>query len=207
MNKKTDLLIKIVDTNAHQYYESHSTYHPGDSGIDLFVLEDIQLSPGETKLIDLGIQCEMIQTEYSKAGYQHRSKNSSYYLYARSSISKTPLILANSTGIIDSGYRGNIMAAIKYVPTSEDLNNLVFYTTNYLLDNVPVERENIDLDKIKETVGSKLPKYIIKAGTRLVQICAPDLGPLDIKLVKELSQSLRGSGGFGSTNIKSSNIK
>jgi len=33
-------------------------------------------------------------------------------LYPRSSISKTPLRLANSIGIIDSGYRGNIMAAV-----------------------------------------------------------------------------------------------
>lgn len=36
----------------------------------------------------------------------------SYYLYPRSSVgTKTPLRLANSVGIIDSGYRGNIIAA------------------------------------------------------------------------------------------------
>ena len=35
-----------------------------------------------------------------------------YYLYLRSSTgTKTPLRLANSVGIIDSGYRGNIIAA------------------------------------------------------------------------------------------------
>jgi dUTPase len=33
-----------------------------------------------------------------------------FYLYPRSSISKTNLRLANSVGIIDSGYRGNILA-------------------------------------------------------------------------------------------------
>ena len=34
-----------------------------------------------------------------------------YYLYSRSSTaSKTPLRLANSVGVIDSGYRGNIIA-------------------------------------------------------------------------------------------------
>ena len=35
-----------------------------------------------------------------------------YYLYPRSSIYKTPMRLANSVGIIDSGYRGNIMAMV-----------------------------------------------------------------------------------------------
>ena len=35
-----------------------------------------------------------------------------YYVYPRSSISKTPLRLANSVGIIDSGYRGELMAVV-----------------------------------------------------------------------------------------------
>jgi len=33
-------------------------------------------------------------------------------LYPRSSIVKTPLRLSNSVGIIDAGYRGNIMAFV-----------------------------------------------------------------------------------------------
>ena len=36
-----------------------------------------------------------------------------YYSYPRSSISKTPLLLANSVGIIDSGYRGQIIGAFR----------------------------------------------------------------------------------------------
>ena len=36
-----------------------------------------------------------------------------FYLYPRSSISKTPLMLANHTGIIDAGYRGNLMVALR----------------------------------------------------------------------------------------------
>ena len=39
-------------------------------------------------------------------------RNVCYYLYPRSSISKTPLRLANSVGIIDAGYRGNLMAVV-----------------------------------------------------------------------------------------------
>lgn len=35
-----------------------------------------------------------------------------FYLYPRSSISKTNFRLANSTGIIDSGYRGNLIAIL-----------------------------------------------------------------------------------------------
>ena len=38
-----------------------------------------------------------------------KNYNTGYYLYPRSSIVKTQFRLANSVGIIDSGYRGNIM--------------------------------------------------------------------------------------------------
>ena len=61
------------------------------------IIEDINFSPGETKAIKLGIACE------PKDG-------KSYYLMPRSSISKTPLRMSNSIGLIDGGYRGEIMA-------------------------------------------------------------------------------------------------
>ena len=78
-------------------YENHGHFHDGDAGLDLYVLEDIQFDPGETKAIKLGISCE---PDDGKA----------YYLFPRSSISKTPLRMANSIGLIDGGYRGEIMA-------------------------------------------------------------------------------------------------
>ena len=65
--------------------------------MDLYVLEDIQFEPNKTKAIKLGISCE---PEDGKA----------YYLFPRSSISKTPLRMANSIGLIDGGYRGEIIA-------------------------------------------------------------------------------------------------
>ena len=74
----------------------------GDAGLDLYCPSDLVVGPGETKFIDLKIRCEALK----------EGRNISYYLYARSSISKTPLRLANSVGIIDAGYRGNIIAAV-----------------------------------------------------------------------------------------------
>lgn len=38
------------------------------------------------------------------------------FLFPRSSISKTGLIMANSVGVIDSDYRGNIKFRFKYIP-------------------------------------------------------------------------------------------
>ena len=72
--------------------------------MDLYVLEDIYFESGETKAIKLGISCE---PEDGKA----------YYLLPRSSISKTPLRMANSIGLIDGGYRGEIMAVCDNIKT------------------------------------------------------------------------------------------
>ena len=49
----------------------------------------------------------------------------SYYLYPRSSLSKTPYRLANSVGIIDSGYRGNIIAALD--EQEQETSGVAFY--------------------------------------------------------------------------------
>ena len=91
------LFIEPHNDSAWEFYRNHGHFHDGDAGLDLYVLEDIQFDPGETKAIKLGISCE---PDDGKA----------YYLFPRSSISKTPLRMANSIGLIDGGYRGEIMA-------------------------------------------------------------------------------------------------
>lgn len=76
----------------------------GDAGLDLYCPGDMEILPGQTAKIDLKIQCEGLS--------DNDDRNVCYYLYPRSSISKTPLRLANSVGIIDAGYRGNLMAVV-----------------------------------------------------------------------------------------------
>ena len=91
------LFIKVLNEKAKKYYENHGHFHKGDAGLDLYVLEDIEFAAGETKLIKLGISCEP-------------EDGIAYFLMPRSSISKTPLRMSNSIGLIDGGYRGEIMA-------------------------------------------------------------------------------------------------
>ena len=100
------LFIKPHSEIARSFYQNHGHFHKGDAGLDLYVLEDIKFNAGETKAIKLGISCE---PEDGRA----------YYLFPRSSISKTPLRMANSIGLIDGGYRGEIMAVCDNIK-SED---------------------------------------------------------------------------------------
>ena len=99
--------ISILPQNntIKEMYDNHSTYHEGDSGLDLFFPEEINIGPRETKLISLGIKCEAWPSK-------NKEHNISYYLYPRSSISRTPLRMSNSVGIIDAGYRGSLMVSV-----------------------------------------------------------------------------------------------
>ena len=85
----------------------------------------------------------------------------SFYLVPRSSISNTFFQMANSIGIIDAGYRGNLKAKIR----------------NFNPQN-------------SETLMTG----------RYFQIVSPDLKPIKVNIVRELSETTRGSNGFGSTN-------
>lgn len=42
------------------------------------------------------------------------------FLFPRSSVSETGLIMANSVGVIDSDYRGAVKARFKFIPGSND---------------------------------------------------------------------------------------
>ena len=85
---------------ALKHNENFMKTHFCDSGFDLLAPETITLSG--TRLVNYKIKCAMYDDDVPSA----------YYLYPRSSIYKTSFRLANSVGIIDRGYRGNICAAL-----------------------------------------------------------------------------------------------
>lgn len=93
------------------YFESDQEwYKHGDStgqnsGYDLYLPEEMVLPPKSVTFIDYKIK----MTTTSGTGF---------WLMPRSSISKTKLRMANSIGLIDPTYRGNLIAAIEN--TSEE---------------------------------------------------------------------------------------
>lgn len=107
-------LIKIHDINAPSaeylitYYTKYQHKFETDSGIDLVVPDDIICPPHKTTAIHLGICCAPVT-----------DKPCGYYLYPRSSLSNTPLRLANSVGIIDYTYRGEIIAKVDNISDVE----------------------------------------------------------------------------------------
>jgi len=103
------LLIKVSPENCDLYH-GHSSYH-GDSGLDLFIVKN-QIIPAKSlgTPINLDVKCAAYSDKLSSCACQEASLP--YLLVPRSSISKTPLRMSNSIGVIDFQYRGSLIAMV-----------------------------------------------------------------------------------------------
>jgi dUTP pyrophosphatase len=145
-----------------------------DAGFDLFAPETIDFfGPGwpqksPVNKLDFKICCAARM--HADTG---KNFNTGYYMHPRSSLSKTQLRLANSTGIVDAGYRGHLIGMFDVV-------------------NIP---PNSPADRVSDYSGVKYDRYL--------QICAPGLVPIMVEIVDSLrdlgDETERGAGGFGST--------
>ena len=108
---------------AHNSKVRDSKY--ADSGFDLMIPFDYsQHENGYTEnrisnmtfRAPLGVKCSMSRIDSTIP----LLVPCGYYLYPRSSIVKTPFRLSNSVGIIDSGYRGEIMAVVDNIDSANN---------------------------------------------------------------------------------------
>lgn len=144
------MLTLKIKPNTSDYWRNHPTYQNAvdneDCGLDI-PMQNSVLVPANSNAFTVNLEFKAEQ-------------NHAYMLVPRSSISKTPLRLANSIGIIDKNYRGYVMVKV---------------------DNIS------DND------------FEMKRGSCYFQIVAFDGNLPSYKLVKNISDTKRGEGGFGST--------
>ncbi len=111
-------------------------------------------------------------------------------IFPRSSNSKMDLLLANSVGVLDSGYRGELKLRFK---------------RNYRIENLPSEATNNEFTTTSILWGEDTKDYRINAcdwynvGDKVGQIMIIPYPQIEFNEVEELSETQRGSGGFGST--------
>jgi len=112
-NQLTSIYQQKVDTHNGKILNS---LYP-DSGFDIFVPDNTLFDEDtESKFIDFQVKGEMLYCDVTK----NSPFTCPYTVHPRSSISKTPLMLANHTGIIDSGYRGSLIGAFRWLRSSDD---------------------------------------------------------------------------------------
>ena len=122
-----DICVALDDDNLKKIYDEAIQKHNQkvlnrnndshiDAGFDLYLPKDIICRYGSVNKIDMGVKCSAF-FKTSDSYY-----NTGYYMYPRSSVSKTPLRLANSIGVIDSGYRGNLIGMFDCIDAGDNMD-------------------------------------------------------------------------------------
>lgn len=169
--------VRVAYEKCHEDAKEPTYAHVSDSGMDVYALEDITLSPGEQKIIPIGIKVAL------PAGYELQVR-------AKSSIAaKTKFRIANGVGTIDTGYRDEIgiilenneppIKDITYEPVFDENNNIKYlnitsieYGSSYTIGKG---------QKFAQLVLSEVPKAVL----------------YEVESVSEIGENR--NGGFGST--------
>ena len=141
------ILIKVKKLDPTAVIPSYSKV--GDAGMDLTITK---IKENTTFDVTYGFGIAM-EIPKSYVGL----------IFPRSSVRNQDLILSNCVGVIDSGYRGEIMATFR------------------------------------KLAGSVSHKYYV--GDRALQLIIVPYPKIEFEETTELSETERGSGGFGSTGI------
>ncbi|MBU5593432.1 dUTP diphosphatase [Clostridium sp. MSJ-4] len=140
------LKIKLIDPKA----KLPECAHKGDAGLDLFSIDDVEINPGESKLIHTGVIIEL-------------PENTEAQIRPRSGLAlKNGITVLNTPGTIDEGYRGEIGVILI----------------------------NHGKNTFKVEIGMKIAQMVVKPTIKV-----------NIEEIKELTDSERGEGGFGSSGL------
>ena len=172
MSKRT---IQIPIEICHENAKIPAYARIGDAGMDIFALEDIEVKPGETKLIPTGIKVAI------PIGYELQVRPKSGRAL------KTKLRVANTPGTIDSGYRDEIGVIIENIESP--------------IKDITYEFDS-EGRPIITSIEHGRPFYIGK-GEKFAQLIlseVPTASFYQVDSVDNIGEN-RG-GGFGSTGVK-----
>ena len=126
------LKLHVIDTETKNMYLTSNQY-TSDIGFDIFTPHSYACQPMAKTTLHLGIICQLVDST---------GDDLAYMLVPRSSLHKWNVMMSNSVGIIDPGYRGEISAVV-YNHTSD-----VQYISKYdrLFQLVPFSGRKMKLD-------------------------------------------------------------
>ena len=132
--------------------------------------------------------------EKSLTGFSVELTDYDILAFPRSSVSKYNLQLANSIGLIDADYRGELLLRFNYLWQPEDYS----VYTHDAGDAVKGE--------LYTYIGGKVnSNKIYKKGDKICQLKVTKVENVNFELVNELDSTNRGEGGFGSTDQPKTN--
>jgi dUTP pyrophosphatase len=174
MQKTLSTKVRLLDSKA----ELPKKAHDSDSGYDI---KSIGVSKIEGDVI------------FFKTGLSIQPPDGYYFeVYPRSSISGLPLMLANSVGIIDQHYTGEILIPVRITHSGmgQDLKSVSF------------PNGIVKMFGSKPSTMSIVAQLVLDKKPILFQLILRKRLDTNFVLVESLDETIRGSGGFGSSDSK-----
>ena len=150
--------------------------------------------PRYAKEGDAGLDLTAVSVEYDKYGNIVYGTGLAFeipegyvgLLFPRSSNAKTNMYLTNSVGVLDSGYRGEVM--FKYKTVHNVASIIQFLWQKYIRRMEPL---NVRVNTLTYNVH--------KIGDRIGQLIIIPYPKIEFVESDELSETERGTGGYGSS--------
>ena len=164
--------------------------HDGDVGMDLTAIEVEYDANNDMYMYHTGLAFE--------SDYHY-----GIFLFPRSSNRKTEAYLCNHVGIADSAiYRGEIILCFKNRTSLRQiaLESRVVEFSNALEDGLRTENANrVGIEAWRNAFNNPMIFAPYKVGDRVAQMVVLPYPNVKLREVNNLSETDRGSGGFGST--------
>ena len=198
--KKTTKTQKVDENAINVKFKKMSpdailpTYaHDGDEGLDMYCTEVEYVPEKDLYILHTGIACET-------------DKNIAGRLHVRSSNCNTELYLTNHVGIVDSEiYRGEIQFRWK---NRDSLIMIANVATNRVFISLPWYKRIFSGVKMWDKIYNDTLEELIRLaphscpylpGDKIGQIVFEEFKKVNVIEVDELSETVRGEGGFGSS--------
>lgn len=176
------LQVKLLDNRA----TIPTIANPGeDLGYDLYALEDTTLRINSVGKVRTGIAMTFIAKDKTPTGLLIRDRSS---MAAKG--------IAVTAGVVDAGYRGEVMVLMNYISPDGIREK-----------HVPGQLPKLERRVAKDGTTVIAPpgnddmhgEYVIKAGDKIAQIIPIPVLADDVSEVEVLGESKRMEAGFGST--------
>jgi dUTP pyrophosphatase len=124
-----ELEIKILDTvttgatESASFYKDQYNLSDSNAGFDVYASNNVGIE-NTPQFIPFGIVARLLKVEPLPGGTSndYLKTDSHFWLLPRSSIYNTGLMMANSTGVIDKSYRGELKAPVWSMTGNSQVN-------------------------------------------------------------------------------------
>ncbi len=169
---KVDVKVKMLDERAVVPSRAHNS----DTGYDLTFV-GVEKIVGDVIFFKTGISLQ------PKKGYY-------FEVVPRSSISKLPLEMANSIGIIDESYRGEVLVPVRVTHQNMGTNPR----------STPYPGGIVTIFNLKPDTLLGVANIVLNKKPCLFQAILRKRLDCQFEVINELEDSERSSGGFGSSD-------